>query len=97
MYRCFQILVSKYKAAHSPIALPRQELAFLFAGVICTYATIRLYGKLHIFIYLTMPTGVAIMIFYEKYFHDCSASILFSTQTLLQNYEMAMLNDAQED
>lgn len=72
------------------------EFAVLFGGIICTYATIKFYGRVPLFIYLTMPTSVAIMIFYEKFFHGGSSNINISSETLLQNYEGFLLTDINE-
>jgi hypothetical protein len=44
-----------------------------------------------------MPISIFIMIFYENYFHGCSTRIRTSSQKLMRNYEMAMLDDAQEE
>ena len=95
-YRCLQLLTAYHKSAFSPIAITRQEFSVVFAGVICTYATIKLYGKLHFLIYLTMPTSIVIMLFYEKYFHGCSASFGTSCRELLGNYEKAMQDDVRD-
>src|SRR5687768_10698680 len=73
-YRSLQVLIRIFSEAYSKVALPGQEFAVFFGGIICFYATIKFYGIVHILVYLTMPISLLILLCFEELFHWGAAS-----------------------